>query len=510
MSEPVSFKEERIRKITSLYYSRPDIQKAIFEFSKNREICPRYFEGFGKRPDVLEYPGDVFELVKKGATSFHCSEELWDDPLKIQTGMNEKQLNEIRIGWDLLIDIDCKWFDFSKKAARAIVNTFKSYGVKSIGIKYSGSKGFHIIVPWNSFPKKIAGEPVKNLFPELPRKIVSFLRFKSEEEMKRLITSEDLSQFDKTNIKKGIKCNSCKNVAAAYLMINYICPKCRRQEFRKISAGTDSSKIYKCPDCRTNFDVKDSKEIFFCSHCNMSSEKNPNNFSRYEEYDLFDLMGLDLVLVSPRHLFRMPYSLHEKTSLASVVISDKELDGFDMKDADPSRAVPRKFLPDSREGEAEEFVREALDWYRENLLGKGLSEEKISGAYAEFKPVKIPNLSDETFPPSVKKILEGVSDGRKRGLFILINLFRSIGIEKDDIEKRVYEWNKKNEVPLKEGYIISQLRWAYAKKPILPPNFSADYYSVFGVNLTQEEINLKNPVSYILMKNNKGKKSKKK
>src|SRR3989344_9051573 len=101
-----STKEQRIRKITQLYYSRPDVQKAIFEFSKNREVAPSYMmESFGKRPDALEYIGDIFELVKKGATSFHCSEELWSQPLSLVTGMTEKQLNELRVGWDLILDI---------------------------------------------------------------------------------------------------------------------------------------------------------------------------------------------------------------------------------------------------------------------------------------------------------------------------------------------------------------------------------------------------------------------
>ena len=93
MSEQ-SIKEQRIRNITQLYYSREEIQKAIFEFATNREISPRYFEGFGKRPDNLQYPSDVFELVKKGATSLHCSEELWSDALSLTTEMNEKQFNE--------------------------------------------------------------------------------------------------------------------------------------------------------------------------------------------------------------------------------------------------------------------------------------------------------------------------------------------------------------------------------------------------------------------------------
>ena len=44
-----SFKEKRIRDITLVYYSREDIRKAMFQFSKNRECIPRYFEGFGKR-----------------------------------------------------------------------------------------------------------------------------------------------------------------------------------------------------------------------------------------------------------------------------------------------------------------------------------------------------------------------------------------------------------------------------------------------------------------------------
>jgi hypothetical protein len=95
----------------------------------------------------LQYKSDVFELVKRGATSFHCSEELWENPLNIQTGMNEKQLNELRIGWDLLLDIDSKYIDYSKIYAKIIINFLEFSGVKNVGIKFSGSKGFHIIVP---------------------------------------------------------------------------------------------------------------------------------------------------------------------------------------------------------------------------------------------------------------------------------------------------------------------------------------------------------------------------
>ena len=89
------------------YYSRKDVQRAIVEISKNREVGVKFSDkGYGKRPDVLNFDNDVYELAKKGATSFHISEELWKDPLLIKTGMTKKQLDELRLGWDLLIYLD--------------------------------------------------------------------------------------------------------------------------------------------------------------------------------------------------------------------------------------------------------------------------------------------------------------------------------------------------------------------------------------------------------------------
>jgi DNA primase catalytic subunit len=33
--------------------------------------------------------------------------------------------------------------------------------MKNIGIKFSGSKGFHILIPWKAFPEEINGEKSK-------------------------------------------------------------------------------------------------------------------------------------------------------------------------------------------------------------------------------------------------------------------------------------------------------------------------------------------------------------
>ena len=168
--------KRRVQIIAPAYYSRKDIQEAIYNFCKNRETVPNFNkEFFGKRPDTLDYPSDIMALVKKGATSFHCSEEIWKNPLEISTDMTPEQYNVIREGWDFLIDIDSKYLDYSQIAAKLIIKFLEYNGIKNVGIKFSGSKGFHIIVPWKAFPKEFNGIATKEKFPEWPRAIAEYV-----------------------------------------------------------------------------------------------------------------------------------------------------------------------------------------------------------------------------------------------------------------------------------------------------------------------------------------------
>ena len=95
-------------------------------------------------------------------------------------------------------------------------------------------------------------------------------------------------------------------------------------------------------------------------------------------------------------------------------------------------------------------------------------------------------------------LLEGVKqDGRKRALFILLGFFKSLGVDEDGIEKRIYEWNEKNYNPLKKGYVQSQLNW-YRRMPVrMPPNFNNPIYKDLGVDKHDElSKQVKNPVAY--------------
>ncbi|MFZ1970911.1 MAG: DNA primase small subunit domain-containing protein [Candidatus Nanoarchaeia archaeon] len=461
MDEIENSKEQRIRKITHLYYSKPEVQKALFEFSKDREVVPRYFEGFGKRPDSLQYESDIFELVKKGATSFHCSEELWKDPLKIETGMVAKQLNELRKGWDLLIDIDSKYIDYSKIMAEEVINFLKKNGVRNVGVKFSGSKGFHIIVPWKAIPKEINGNKTSDMFPEFARIAVEYIYTNIKKSYTERVNQLNYSNSEYPTASKYIKRESG---APEFNILSNVPSKKLNS-----TSGALSTQIE-----------------------NLQSTQNEKLWNKQSD--------ADLILVSPRHLFRMPYSLHEKTSKASIVLSEDELKNFQLTDADPMNVKIKNFMPDSKEREASRLFLEALDWYK----GKAENKEKIvysSEKLEKFKQIKFEKLTDNNFPPSIQKILSGIKDGKKRALFILINFFRSINMDKEEIEKRILDWNKKNLPPLNEGYIKTQLSWSYRKPSVMPPNYDKDYYKGIGITPTSEEVHLKNPVSYMIKKN---------
>ncbi|MFH1249259.1 MAG: DNA primase small subunit domain-containing protein [archaeon] len=419
-------KEERIIELAGKYYKRKDVQKALVAFSAYREISPRYVESFGKRPDALEYDSDVAALAERGATSFHCSEELWHDPLQIKTEMSEEQFNNLRIGWDLLLDIDTKYIEYGKITAELIAEALKFHSITNFAIKFSGGSGFHIIVPWKAFPTEIGSLQTKNLFPSLPRQIVDYLH---------------------SIIKKRLA-----------------------ERIRDLSSELVGKRIY--------------------------------------DDEAVKKLTPDLILVSPRHLFRMPYSLHERTGLASIVIKNDQIKNFQPGWAKPEIALPKSFLPQPDENEAKELVMQAIDAAKEIK-----KQEPKNEVRKEFRTeINIKDLSPSMYPPCVQKILQGTKqDGRKRALFILLNFFKSIQMDYDKIENAVNEWNKKNYKQLREGYVKSQMIWFKRQKPILPPNCDKPVYKDIAICEPDGLCRMiKNPLNYSVRKSRMQQRGKKK
>jgi len=422
----------KLDSILSLYYSRKDIQQEIYNFCKNREVVPRYGEGFGKRPDTLEYPSDILQHVKKGATSFHCSEELWKNPLEISTEMAKEQLDEQREGWDLLIDIDSKYLDYSKVMTKLLIEALEFHNVKNIGIKFSGSKGMHIIIPWKAFPKEANGIETRVTFPDWPRVISLYLH-------------------------------------------DFVKPKL----IEKISHLT-------------------SKEIYSKSAKYIKGEEKVG--------DMTEKVAPDIVLVSSRHLFRVPYSLHEKTALASIVLDKSEIENFKPSDADPLKVKIKPYIPEARENEARELLIQALDWFKEKQqkqeTRKSL-EGKTSQKNRKFDKEVIIDRNKIVLPPCVQTIFKGLKDGKKRALFILITYLRSLNFSEQEVIEKIEEWNKKNNPLLKQGYINGQISYAFKHKKILPPNCEKHYKDIGICSPDRLCEKIKNPLNYTIISSRK-------
>lgn len=184
------------------YYSKKEIQEAIFFNSKNREVAVSFADkGFGKRPDILQYPNDILELAKQGATSFHFSEEHWSNPLLLKPGMTKQQLDELRTGFDLILDIDCPHLEYAKICANLLVEALKFNNIKNFSIKFSGGSGFHIGLPFKLFPEKVNNIATRLLFPDAPRVIAAYLK----EMIKEHLAAELLSYDSISNIALTLK-----------------------------------------------------------------------------------------------------------------------------------------------------------------------------------------------------------------------------------------------------------------------------------------------------------------
>lgn len=473
------------------WYKRRDVQEAIIAACDGREVSPRFGQGFGKRPDALYYPADILAFAKRKATSFHCSEERWRDPLQLQTGSSRKVLDELRTGWDLVLDIDCPYWFFSKLTTQLFLDALAAYGVTEASVKFSGNKGFHIGVPFEAFPPVINNQPTKNLFPEAPRAIARLLlhhisthlitvkentiifknQYKISFEKLQAVTGKEASAFLH---QVCLACGTPKETRTRTYL--FLCTTCGR------SVQSNTYDDYKECTCGSIMELQPSSDEERCGVC--------GGRAFAPRFNVQALIEVDTVLLASRHLFRTPYSLHEKSGLVSIVIPPDEVMRFEKEAARPGkvRRFPR-FLEPARvtPGSAGRLLQAALDFQATRATSR---EEKAYAVPEEAIP-------EAFFPPCMQHILQGLEDGKKRAMFALTNFLRACGWGHDQIAARLTAWNKINPEPLRDVVLQGHLRYLKQKKEIYPPPNCKSFYQDIGVcqpdNLCRH---VKNPVQY--------------
>lgn len=610
---------------TILYYKNQNISKLISLSCKNREVGVKYLEGyFGKRPEIIENPADVLEFSKNRSSSFHISEEIWSNPLAISTGQKQSELDELRIGWDLIIDIDFPVWDITKLIANEIIIALKKHGVKSITIKFSGNKGFHIGVPFKAFPDSVHGKDTKLLFPEGVKRINAYLVHYIDkletgfEFSQKILANPEFQKYASENEGKKLIYEVCKKCGTRVTgkdekKVTFQCSSCGNE----ISDGDGPYKI--CPVCSR---IMKRVEVVYEKICPKCSSR--------EAIKKVNLL-IDEILVSSRHLYRCPYSLHEKSGLVSLPINPDDVLSFKRESAEPKKvlelidfilknkelisygpneaqnsqllnkrcgnqnenqssslsnsssdsktiassssnplssslpnwplhhklnqsdpsdpseqlAILREnhliFLDDSKidSSEGKTLITEAFDYnpdldqsrysYHQSHMDIPSRRDNFEGAnsgdsttQSEYKPLvislegtnlDIDSFADKYFPPCIRLGLKGLSDGRKRFLFIFVNFLKSIGWNSKDIIDAVHKWNSRNKEPLSSQMIDSHLKYHLSKKgKTAPPNcISKGYYTDFGICKPDETCSLvKNPLNYaqLMLKRTKGEEKK--
>jgi len=395
------------------YYNNDAVAERIFENAKNREVAGVFFSGnYEKRPNMLQYKEDVKQMALRGITSFHFSVERWAFPMQLSAD----NYDELRIGFDILIDIDSKLgIEEAQTAAILICNFLEKYGIKNYGLKFSGSRGFHICIPNEMLPKEIDYKKTEKMYPLLPKIISRFIR---------------------------------KNIAADLM-----------KELLK---------------------RKTMKELV-----DILGEK-PEEMSPFYFVDVEKNWGA-------RHMFRAPYSLNEKTWNVSLPLNLSQLKNFSVGEAKPENALKNiekaeRFFK-GKENEAASLIMDAMDWYA-TVKKEPVPKRKIT---------KWENkINEELFPPCIKLILSGLKDGRKRSVFTLINFLRMMNWDWQEIEEKLYEWNKKNRQALQRSIILGQIRYQQRQESRPPANcFNDEFYVSIGVCRPDETCKLiKNPIGY--------------
>ena len=494
------------------HYKRAEVQNEIVKAAQSKEAVGSFGgKGYAKRPDVLVYPNDVLEQVKNGVTSFHVSEELWANPQMISVDMKRQEYDNLRTGWDLVLDIDCPYWEFAKITTWLFVKALREHNIDAITVKFSGNKGFHIGVPFEAFPEVFHDVQTKDLFPEGPRKIAAYLLdFIGK---KYVTVQEDVVIFGE-RFSYSMRQLEDKTEKPMSELTKTYCQNCGKTVTQEVKKNVH----FVCPQCESRITSDEADGYKTCPKCNIIMDKSITDLSKkcclkpriIKAFNPMSIVEVDTVLIAPRHLYRAPYSYHEKSGLVSIPIHPDKILDFEKEQADPSKIEFGKHGFLIREGVAKGQAKKLLVESFDNAARKEqkikeleeIENIEVKSLQREFEAVQTA-IPEKFFPPCVQLISKGITDGKKRAVFIMTNFLVSCGWEYDQAEGWLKEWNQRNPEPLRDQYYLSHVRYAKQnKKRVLPPNCdNSAYYKSFGICKPDNFCKfVKNPANYAIKK----------
>ena len=125
-------------------YLRSDFLEMIEPWLWGREL---WFGQGSPRPlksnSAEEFRSLVSNLKLNDPFPFFLSIECFSSPL----ALTENDPGRLRISWDFLLDLDAEDFDAARRAAYKAKQVLEKFNVENYLLKFSGRRGFHLIIP---------------------------------------------------------------------------------------------------------------------------------------------------------------------------------------------------------------------------------------------------------------------------------------------------------------------------------------------------------------------------
>ncbi len=168
------------------YYWNPDILQALAYQCHDREVWLKAGKASSPRPRKVNSPDQLSSLITNfqhiDPISIFASIETFTDPLRL--GAADQPTEKLRIGWDFVIDLDAEKVDKAKVTATAICEVLETFGL-SAKAKFSGNRGFHVIIPGQAFDNFRSKEEFLAAYPQVPFSISRFIEASLRPEQKK-------------------------------------------------------------------------------------------------------------------------------------------------------------------------------------------------------------------------------------------------------------------------------------------------------------------------------------
>jgi hypothetical protein len=156
------------------WYARADIQAALVaQLGENREAWVSAENYTSPRPRIVKSSSDLLQLIPRNRICSVCTSiESFKDPLLLGTQTAET----LRIGWDFVLDIDSnEGLEAAKRCTKAVVKLLRIYDLKSLKIKFSGRRGFHLIIGGEAFDCFSNPKDFCKAYPIVPLQVAKFI-----------------------------------------------------------------------------------------------------------------------------------------------------------------------------------------------------------------------------------------------------------------------------------------------------------------------------------------------